>query len=505
MRMEKKMKDSIRKITILHSNDIHGQFVGKQDENGNTVNSLAQLAGYISAAKEENPDTFYCNAGDAFQGSLIDSEFLGLSTIEMLNLLDIDVFTIGNHELDYGISHMMLVDRYADFPIINANLQIKSNKRRLFRPYRIVEVDGFKILFIGLLTQRVADQAKSEGLVGSFVTVEDSIKEIKRCRDKVIEKGKDADLTILLTHIGYKADLELAAALDPELGVNIIIGGHSHTYIDEPAVVNGILVVQAGKENTHLGRFDIFYDENEGKIASWEWKAIPVDEEHCPTDKFVKAMVNTYVMDIDEKYGRIVTRLKRTLDNYGRGNATEVGQLFADAFGDSLDVDIMLLASSSLRCYSMDMTVTLQDLRETYPYDGKIYKTKVTGERLEKMIRHMLRDEVLDEWKDVFFQTSRSLHIDYVRDTGELTLRYKGKPVRPDQEYSIGIQEFYYQNAEEGLGITPEQLKLEGGLKTISADAFETLLEYFHNHRYKGGPVDDRYVIHGTVRGKHYD
>jgi 5'-nucleotidase len=121
------MKESIKKITLLHSNDIHGKYVGTVNEDGTVRGSLAQLSGYINKAKEEDPNTIYCNAGDVFQGSLIDSEFLGLSTMDILNLVDIDVMTLGNHELDYGISHMMLVDRYTDFPIINTNLQIKTN------------------------------------------------------------------------------------------------------------------------------------------------------------------------------------------------------------------------------------------------------------------------------------------------------------------------------------------------------------------------------------------
>ena len=69
-------------------------------------------------------------------------------------------------------------------------------------------------------------------------------------------------------------------------------------------------------ENTHLGRLDIDYNTDERNIEGWNWEMIPVDDDHCPTDRFVRAMVNTYVMDIDEKYGEIVTRLRRTLDNY---------------------------------------------------------------------------------------------------------------------------------------------------------------------------------------------
>ncbi|MBR0400230.1 MAG: bifunctional metallophosphatase/5'-nucleotidase [Mogibacterium sp.] len=500
------MKDPVKKITLLHSNDIHGNFTGSLNDDGTVSESLAQLSGYIKAAKEANPDTIYCNAGDAFRGSLIDSEFLGLSTMNILNLLDIDVMALGNHELDYGISHMMLVDRFAEFPIINANLLIRENENRLFKPYHMVHCScGLKILFIGLLTKDILDLAKNEGIVGTFIKVQDSIKEIERCRNTLREKGQTADLTVLLTHIGYEADLELAKQLDPSLGVDIIVGGHSHTYIEEPAVENGILIVQAGMNNTHLGRFDLFYNTQKKQIDSWEWQMIPIDEEHCPTDNFVRAMVNTYLLEINEKYGVIVTGLTRALDNYGRGNATELGQLFADAFATSLDVDIFFLASSSMRCYSLDKTVSLQDLREAYPYDGSIYLIDVSGEMLYRIIHHMLRSEVLDDWKDVFFQTSKDLHIEYYRDEGDLTLTFRGEPVIPDKTYTIGVQEFYYATADIGFGMTQEELNPGGELRIGTPDAFGLLHEYFSNHTGLGGPVDDRYKIHGVVRGIRYE
>jgi len=220
-----------------------------------------------------------------------------------------------------------------------------------------------------------------------------------------------------------------------------------------------------------------------------------VDADHCPEDKFVKAMVNTYQMDIDEKYGTVITRFKRNLNNYGRGNTTELGQVFADAFTDALDVDLMMVASSSIRCYGMDMTVTLQDLREAYPYDGKIYKVRVNGKQLTGMIRHMLRDEVLDDWKDAFFHTPRALHIEYTKSTGELVLTFKGQPVTNDQLFDIGLQEFYYLNSEEVLGQTNEELTRADGLKTISEDAFGVLKGFLMDHKGLGGRIDKRIII----------
>ena len=84
------MSNNIKKLTLLHSNDIHGKFTGRKDEDGRMKGSLAQVAGYVNKVKDEEENALYCIAGDVFQGSLIDSDFQGLSTMEILNMLPID-------------------------------------------------------------------------------------------------------------------------------------------------------------------------------------------------------------------------------------------------------------------------------------------------------------------------------------------------------------------------------------------------------------------------------
>lgn len=490
------MQKELQKLTILHSNDIHGKFVGKTDENGKLTCSLAQVSGYLNKVKEEEDAVLYCIAGDVFQGSLIDSDFLGLSTFDILNMIDIDFFTLGNHELDYGISHMLFVEKCANFKILNANFRILRNGRQLFIPYYIKDINGIMILFIGLLTQNIIDQTKAEGLVGTYVTVQDHKKEVERiCRLVKEEKDIHIDYTVVLTHIGYKADIDLAESLDKSCGVNLIIGGHSHTYLDEPTIVNDIMIVQAGMENTHLGRLDLLLDVKHGKIDSYDWKMIPVNEDTCPTDKMVKAMMATYVMDVDEKYSQLITRLSGELDNYGRGNPTECGQMFADAFCDALGLDVFLLASSSLRCYSMDMTVTLQVLRECYPYEGKIYRLKMTGKKLKAGLKHALRDDVLDNWVDVFYQTNKELHIEYNRTSKEIQMWFKGEPIDDEKIYNVGMQDFYFLNSEAGLGMRPEELSENGIAKVISQSAFQTIEDYLSEHSGLGGRIDDRIII----------
>ena len=97
-------------------------------------------------------------------------------------------------------------------------------------------------------------------------------------------------------------------------------------------IENGILVLQCGFENTHIGKLEFVYNKATDAVEEYSWEMIPVDEDHCPSDKYVSAMINSYEYEIENKYSKLITTLKMPLDNYGRGNPTEVGQLFADAF-----------------------------------------------------------------------------------------------------------------------------------------------------------------------------
>ena len=158
----------LKHLTLLHSNDLHGDFLAEEIEE-TFVGGISLLSGYISKVRREETAVLYAVSGDLFRGSIIDAEYKGLSTVEMMNLLAPDVVTLGNHEIDYGIAHLLFIEKCALFPIINANLYLKTNGRRLFTPCRILETNGIRVLFIGLITEDVMAQAKQDPLVGSFI------------------------------------------------------------------------------------------------------------------------------------------------------------------------------------------------------------------------------------------------------------------------------------------------------------------------------------------------
>ena len=152
---------NLKELIILHSNDMHGDFLAEQiDEK--LVGGVSLLSGYVNMVRNQEKNVLYAIAGDMFRGSVIDSEYKGVSTIGIMNLLGPDVATIGNHEVDYGLAHLLFLEKCANFPIINANFHIRSNHKRLFQPHYIAEIDGMKILFIGIITEDVLAQTKAE-------------------------------------------------------------------------------------------------------------------------------------------------------------------------------------------------------------------------------------------------------------------------------------------------------------------------------------------------------
>lgn len=479
----------IKKLTILHSNDMHGDFMAETvDEK--LVGGVAMLSGYINKVRSEEPNCLYCVAGDMFRGSIIDSEFQGLSTIEIMNMLSPDVVTLGNHETDYGLSHLLFIEKCARFPIINANLHIKTNGARLFKPYQVIEIDGMKILFIGILTEEVIAQTRNEKLIGSIINVEDAVKEVgKICN---AHHTTDIDLTVLLTHIGYEEDLKLAAQLDPSWGVDIIIGGHSHTFIDKPAEVNNILIAQAGTGTDQVGRFDININTDTNSVDSYTWKSIPINPDNCPVNKELEELIHTYKTTTDSKYRCVITRFNEPLTHPCRTMETPLGDVLSDALKECLGVDVMLLASGSIRMKSLGPVVHRDSFMECFPYDDAIFMLRATGDQLRRMLLFMVRDEVWEGAHCEFYQLSQGMRVVYNKATHSFEeFSFNGRPIEDDDILSIGLQLYHFENFDSVFGFSRKELEKNRRPRKLSTSSTEVLEEYFAEnpiiHPHQGG------------------
>jgi 5'-nucleotidase len=472
---------------------MHGDFLAdKVDEK--LTGGVSMLSGYLTKCRNEDPNVIYAIAGDMFRGSVLDSEYLGLSTIQIMNLLAPDVVTLGNHETDYGVAHLLFLEKMAMFPIINANLYIRQTDTRLFEPCYIMEIDGLKILFIGIITDEVISQTKGERIIGSFIGIEDAAKEVGKICNAY--NSLDIDMTVLLTHIGFEEDKKLAALLDPDWGVDIIVGGHSHTFIDQPALVNDILIVQAGTGTDQIGRFDLVIDTDENRVASWKWQAVPINEFTCPRDARMEELIASIKAKTDLKYAKVVANFDYELEHHSRWIQTELGGVFADAMKDSLAVDLFFMGSGSVRKRHMGPIVTLQDFTECYPYDGKSYGVKLTGAQLKKALLFIYRDEAWLGDHTEFYQLSKGMHVIYSKSRHELLkCELDGEEVADDKIYMVGIQEFHYNNLPDFFNLSYDEVKANGDVIVLTTSDVQTLLEYFDKNKHLGFGLEGRLEV----------
>ena len=490
---------NLKKLTILHSNDLHGDFMAKEVDK-ELLGGISMLSGYINKVRHEEENVLYTISGDMFRGSIIDSEYKGMSTIEIMNTLAPDVVTLGNHEIDYGLAHLLFIEKCASFPIINANMYITTNGVRLFKSHIIKEIGGMKILFIGLLTESVLHSTKQEKIIGSFVDIHEAASEVGRICDSY--RTEDIDFTVLLTHIGFEEDKKLAAALDPRWGVDIIIGGHSHTLLEKPEIVKGIPIVQAACGTNQIGRFDIIVDTDRNCIDRYNWRLIPIDDDYCPRDYDLEKVIEKYKTETDRKYKRIITRFADKYTHPSREQETALGKLFADALKESLDVDIMMVGSGSIRGTELGPIVLLEDLIQIFPYNDEIFRIAVTGRQLRTMIKHILRTGALLGVTE-FYQYSKGFHIVFDYDAQQLLeLSLDGKDIEDEKLYTIGINGFHYKNLNEFMGVNPEEVAKNKEPKVIATKCTDVVEEYFSHREYIKVSDENRLVIKQSMAKK---
>jgi len=479
-----------KRFCILHSNDMHGDFLAEgSGASGKHIGGLALLSAYINKVRREEANVLYMIAGDMVQGSLIDSEYKGISTMGIMNYLAPDVVALGNHEFDYGLAHLLFLEKVANFPIVNANLYIKPGNKRLMKPFIIIEKDGFSILVTGIITEKVMDSIKGDNIIGSFVTLEEASQEVGRISNAY--RNDDIDLTILLTHIGLESDLELARHLDPDWGVDMIIGGHSHSVMDRPLVENGIVIAHAGSGTNQIGRMDIVIDDDTNRIVDYQWRLVTIDDTVVEPDPELERYISTFQEQVNNKYDSLLSRLAYLHTHPSREVETSMGNLFADALAEMTESDLVFLASGSIRSREIGPVVTLKDLMACFPFNDSLTRYTVTGAMLRRMYGHIMRLENRNG-EGEFYQMNGRVRAVHDDSAGKLVdLQFDGEDVHDERRYGVVLQSYHARNCETYLGISPEEL---GGIKTkvVSTSAREVLEEWLRINQNAGRKVEGR-------------
>jgi 5'-nucleotidase len=267
-------RETKKKITILHTNDVHSHIDAfpKSHADFPGLGGLAKRATLVEQLRKENPNTLLFDAGDIFQGTPYFNFYGGELEFKLMSMLKYDAATIGNHDFDNGIEGLFAQLPNAKFKLLSANYDFTNTIMNGYtKPYEIYTVDGIKIGVYGL-------GIALDGLVTKKLFKETQYLnpfEIAQDTERKLKEEENCDLVICLSHLGYKYssdkpdDLKLAAKTKY---TNLIIGGHTHTFLEKPTIVKNslqtdVLVNQVGCFGVNLGKIDFYFDNEKKNTA----------------------------------------------------------------------------------------------------------------------------------------------------------------------------------------------------------------------------------------------
>lgn len=502
-------------LSVLHVNDTHAR-----------VENFPKLVTAVENERQSRDNSLLLHAGDAFSGTLYFNEFLGQADLEFLNLMKFDAMTLGNHEFDLGVSeggHGALVDfiKAAQFPIVSANVDFSKDSKfdGLFTDATetnpkdgqiyssiVKEVNGEKIGIFGLTTEETKDIAFVDK-----ITFENYITEAEKAVAELEAQG--VNKIIALTHIGYDDnpaidnDLLLAQNVD---GIDIVVGGHSHTQLNEPIIVDqntvgedkdATLIVQAYQYAEYLGTLDVIFNED-GVISKYNGELIKVADQ-VANEEALKLLA-PYKEKVDEiQQQEIGVTLTEPLTNPRssdegneegisvRNSETALGNLITDGMKakaqqfTSKKVVMALQNGGGIRAAIPAGNITVGQVITVLPFGNTLALMDVTGAELKEAFETSVKnapDEnggflhvsgakvVYDSSKEV---GSRVVSVEYLNEAGQYV------PVDNNTTYTIATNAF---TAKGGDGYSVFKKAYEAGRVTdLGLSDWENLAEHLTN------------------------
>lgn len=247
-----------QQIVILHTNDTHSRIepVPETDKYNPNLGGVIRRAAYVDKVRNENKNVLLFDAGDFLQGTPYFNLFKGEVEIEAMNLLKYDAITLGNHEFDYGMDVLIDIVKKAEFPIVCTNYDFSDTEiADIIKPYHIIYKEGVKIGILGANIDPYGLVASTHYEGVKFLPLTETINQAAA----MLRNELNCDMVIVLSHTGILTELELA---ENSKNIDIIIGGHSHTFMSEPSIRNNldgkeVTIFQTNGRGVYVGRIDV--------------------------------------------------------------------------------------------------------------------------------------------------------------------------------------------------------------------------------------------------------
>lgn len=505
---EIKKKEPNFNLSIMHINDTHAR-----------LDNVAKRVTAVKEVRAAKPDALLLDAGDVFSGSLYFNEFKGQADLEFMNLLDYDLMTFGNHEFDLGSSpegHQALADfvKNAEFPFVSTNVDFSKDEKLspLYKeqyasnpkdskiyPSVIKRVNGEKVGFIGLTTAETSDISSPEAIEFQNY-IEEAQKAVKELEERDVNK------IVAITHLGfddnpeYDNDLELAKYVD---GIDVIVGGHSHTQLNAPVVVSAdedgkqkdsTVIVQAYQYSEYLGTLDVQFDK-EGKVVGQSGKLIEIKgKKEDPEAAELLKKYSSKIQEIKNKPTGGVAETFLAAPRLGpastisvRAHELPIGNLITDGMLDKAkdynpNVVMAFQNGGGIRAAIDQGEITYGDVLTTLPFGNTLATMKLTGSEIKSALEHSV-SQAPGENGGFLHVSGMKFTYDSRKAAGSRveTMEVKNADgtftlISPSQEYVIATNAF---TAKGGDGFTVFKNAYEQGRVTdLGASDWENLRDY---------------------------
>ena len=376
------------RLRVYHTNDIHGWIMPRPDkfQTNRLIGGAAALAALIG---QEAGPKLVLDAGDWWQGTPEGSLTKGAAVADVFNAIGYDAIVIGNHEYDAGVDSLRALIVQMKMPVLSANTFGDEGKLVPWvRPWIVKEVAGVKVGVFGLTTSHMRGLAFKKNIAGLHFRRE---VDVAREAVKALKKA-GATVIIAVTHIGLEQEGDRKFAGDQTLarevpGIDLIVGGHSHTFLNRSIRRGSTLIVQAGSYLVKAGRATLEIDPKTKTVTTSSDELIELWPDRVGDDPAVKAIVAKHAGAVSRIFETVIATAPAVL---GRAADREsaLGDWMADCYRESLGVDTAMQNGRGIRAEIAAGAVTLRALFDVMPFDNAMVRLNMTGADLRAVFDH---------------------------------------------------------------------------------------------------------------------
>ncbi|MGM0497815.1 MAG: bifunctional metallophosphatase/5'-nucleotidase [Bacteroidota bacterium] len=404
------------KIAILHTNDMHAK-----------IDNMAKLAAYKQEVKDQYDHVFLVSAGDMFSGNpVVDVyEKKGYPMVDLMNRLGYDLTAIGNHEFDYGQEVLAKRMKQADFQFISANINTQKTNLPQPKPYAVLEANGKKLLFVSFI------ETWNDGLPSTHPSKLKNLEfqEPVESASQFTKLAKEHDAFIGLTHLGYRADKRLAKEY-PEF--DLIIGGHSHTFLDSAEKVNNTFIAQVGDDINYVGKTVLSFNNDE--LTDIHTEAIDL-KNYEKENKKIASIIKKY--NNNEALNEVIGVAKNPI----RGKE-ELGALFTDAQIEIQNLDFAFQNNGGIRIGEIpEGEIKAKTIYQLDPFGNDLVKIEMKPDEIKSLLRSGYQRG--NEPNLQIGGGSYTIHLNNENELKRITIRNEdGEKLHADSTYEIGLNSY---------------------------------------------------------------